>query len=291
MENNEIEIIESNSIDLLSCGVIMPIADNPDYPNGHWVEVLDILKSALDDTNFQVNLVSESLDVGLIHERIIKNIYKNDIVICDVSSKNPNVMFELGMRLAFDKPTIIIKDDKTPYTFDTQVIEHISYPSSLRHKDINNFKKNLKTRVLATYEKFKSEPNFSPFLRAFGREVIPSQIPQSQINDVDFLKEQLLKINNRLNLFSHTQDSFGSNTIPLEIRRNNLMKRLRVRNPSLDYARLHQALWNMYPSGIEPNFLDDEESLWNIIKNLIKYAGIQITYSDISEALKITFAI
>jgi hypothetical protein len=33
--------------------------------------------------------------------------------LCDVSGKNANVMFELGLRLAFDNPTIIIKDDKT----------------------------------------------------------------------------------------------------------------------------------------------------------------------------------
>jgi hypothetical protein len=34
-------------------------------------------------------------------------------------------MFELGMRLAFDKPTVIIKDDKTDYMFDTGIIEHV----------------------------------------------------------------------------------------------------------------------------------------------------------------------
>jgi hypothetical protein len=53
-----------------------------------------------------------------------------------VSGKNPNVMFELGIRLAFDKATIIIKDDKTDYSFDTSVIQHIPYPRDLRHNQI-----------------------------------------------------------------------------------------------------------------------------------------------------------
>jgi hypothetical protein len=61
-------------------------------------------------------------------KRIVQNIYDNEMVICDVSAKNPNVMFELGMRLAFDKPAIIIKDDKTNYSFDTAPIEHLEYP-------------------------------------------------------------------------------------------------------------------------------------------------------------------
>jgi hypothetical protein len=32
---------------------------------------------------------------------------------------------DMGLRLAFDKPTIIIKDDKTSYAFDTPPIEHL----------------------------------------------------------------------------------------------------------------------------------------------------------------------
>jgi len=41
------------------------------------------------------------------------------MIVCDISGRNPNVMFELGLRLAFDKPAIIIKDEITPYSFDT----------------------------------------------------------------------------------------------------------------------------------------------------------------------------
>lgn len=40
-------------------------------------------------------------------------------------------MFELGMRLTFDKPTIIIKDNTTDFIFDTGPIEHLQYPKDL----------------------------------------------------------------------------------------------------------------------------------------------------------------
>ena len=101
------------------CGIIMPISEIDNCSAEHWVEVQSILRDVIKSADFEPNLVSDADDVGIIQKRIVQNVYSNEIVVCDVSGKNPNVMFELGMRLAFDKPTIIIKDDFTNYSFDT----------------------------------------------------------------------------------------------------------------------------------------------------------------------------
>src|SRR5690606_35030437 len=130
---------------------------------------------------FEGSLVSEAEEIGLIHERIVNNLYFNEIVICDVSSKNPNVMFELGLRLAFDKPTIIIKDERTSYTFDTGVIEHLGYPSTLRYTDIAIFKESLKRKVIATYEKSEKDPSYSPFLKSFGTKIVPNKLTGTEV--------------------------------------------------------------------------------------------------------------
>lgn len=110
------------------CGIVMPISAIDGCTESHWTEVLDILTGAIEDAGFEPHVVSNADDVGIIQKRIIQNLYDNPIVVCDVSGKNPNVMFELGLRLAFDKPTIIVKDDKTSYSFDTSPIEHLEYP-------------------------------------------------------------------------------------------------------------------------------------------------------------------
>src|SRR4051812_37518392 len=102
-----------------TCGIVMPISSLDGCSEDHWLEVLEILTEAIDTAGFDGNLVSNADDVGIIQKRIIQNLYDNPIVLCDVSGKNPNVMFESGLRLAFDRPTIIIKDDKTSYSFDT----------------------------------------------------------------------------------------------------------------------------------------------------------------------------
>lgn len=173
------------------CGIIMPIAGNTDYPKDHWKEVLSILVDAIEETEFEPRLVSDDVAIGLIHERIVNNIYTDDIVICDVSSKNPNVMFELGMRLAFDKPTIIIKDEKTGYSFDTGVIEHLNYPSSLRFNQIVEFKKELIKRINATYKKSDEDPNYSPFLKSFGKTIVPAKINKSEIPEGKYILDKL----------------------------------------------------------------------------------------------------
>jgi hypothetical protein len=75
----------------------------------------------------------------------------------------------MGMRLAFDKPTVIIKDDKTDYSFDTGIVEHISYPRDLRFSRIVSFKASLAEKVLATYRAATTNPDHSTFLKNFGK--------------------------------------------------------------------------------------------------------------------------
>lgn len=102
-------------------------------------------------------------------------------------------MFELGLRLAFDKPTIIIKDDKTSYSFDTSPIEHLDYPRDLRFTKIIDFKKNLKEKIKATYEKSKSDPNYTTFLKHFGSFTV-AKLDSKELSKEDFIIEELSEL-------------------------------------------------------------------------------------------------
>lgn len=152
-----------------SCGYVMPISDSHDYRSGHWRE----MRVIFDEVCAMVGLkdpiiVSESNEVNIIHANIVRNLFEKDIIICDVSSRNPNVMFELGLRIAFDKPIVIIKDDATDYCFDTGTIQHLSYPKDLRYESIKKFKDELKIKIESTLKKYHKEPNESPILELFG---------------------------------------------------------------------------------------------------------------------------
>ncbi|WP_420148920.1 hypothetical protein [Spirosoma sp.] len=175
------------------CGIIMPISTIDGCGPEHWLEILSILKEAANDAGFEPNLVSDADDIGIIQKRIIQNVYNNDVIICDVSGKNPNVMFELGMRLAFDKATVIIKDDKTDYSFDTSVIEHLSYPRDLRFYKILEFKENLKKKLISTFEKSKSDPNYSTFLKSFGEYKI-AHLQEKEVSTDNYILNSLDEI-------------------------------------------------------------------------------------------------
>uniref|UniRef100_UPI0037C7AEAE hypothetical protein n=1 Tax=Rheinheimera sp. TaxID=1869214 RepID=UPI0037C7AEAE len=195
--------LDANSFDkTLKCGLVMPISAIDGYSENHWAEVKSIITEALSGSKFLVDLVSNANEIGVIQGRIVKNIYHSDIVVCDVSAKNPNVMFELGMRLAFDKPTVIIKDDVTNYSFDTAPIEHITYPRSLNYVQIVKFKETLRKKVEATFEASKVE-GYSTFLKHFG-EFVVSGIPQKEVSSEQFMLDSIRELKEAISYLSRS---------------------------------------------------------------------------------------
>lgn len=154
--------------EILCCWIVMPISWSGDYTKEHWSDVKNIIQNAIWEAWFNARLVSDADDSWIIQKRIIQNLYEDPIVVVDVSGKNPNVMFELGLRLAFDKPTIIIKDDKTDYSFDTAPIEHLCYPRDLRYQTIIDFKTKLRDKIIATHKSATNDPAYTTFLKHFG---------------------------------------------------------------------------------------------------------------------------
>jgi hypothetical protein len=198
-------------IEKLMCGIVMPISEIDGCNELHWKEVYSIVSQSIDKTGFKPNLVSNSDDVGVIQKRIIQNLYDNPIVVCDVSGKNPNVMFELGIRLAFDKPTIIIKDDKTQYSFDTSPIEHLEYPRDLRFSKIVEFKDKLTEKITQTYKKSTTDENFSTFLKHFGSFKV-AKIETEVVSKEDFILDEIKNLRDIV-LRNNRNSSFRDNSI------------------------------------------------------------------------------
>lgn len=168
----------------------MPISTLDGCTEAHWSDVSEILTDAAESAGFEANLVSNADEVGIIQKRIVQNLYANHIVLCDVSGKNPNVMFELGMRLAFDKPVVIVKDDKTSYSFDTAPIEHLSYPRDLRFARIVEFKEKLAAKLSATFSASSQDSSYTTFLKHFG-EFKVAKLDTREVSKDEYLIEEL----------------------------------------------------------------------------------------------------
>ena len=181
---------------VLACGLIMPISAIDGCTSDHWGEVKAIVTESVEsilEPRFAVRLVSDSDETGVIQKRIVQNVYNSEIVVCDVSGKNPNVMFELGLRLAFDKATVIIKDDKTDYSFDTGIIEHVAYPRDLRFAKVVDFKIALAEKVQATYKASIADSNHSPFLKNFGKFQVAA-LSQTEVSSDKIVVELLSEL-------------------------------------------------------------------------------------------------
>lgn len=176
----------------LTCGIVMPIAAMGEYSVSHWVDVQNIIKEAVALAGCNARLVSESKDSTVIPKSIVQNLYDDEIVVCDVSGKNPNVMFELGMRLAFDKPVVLIKDSITGYSFDTSTIEHLEYPRDLRYSEIQIFKKRLAEKIQATYETAQKD-GYRSFLSNFATIKV-AHLEQTTLSESQVLERILNKL-------------------------------------------------------------------------------------------------
>ncbi|AZV79493.1 RNA helicase [Parasedimentitalea marina] len=187
------------------CGIVMPISEIDGCSASHWKEVLGIVAEATENAGYKAKIVSESDDVGVIQTRIVQNLYDSEIVVCDVSAKNANVMFELGLRLAFDKPAIVIKDDQTSYSFDTSPIEHLEYPRDLRYSSIQKFKTDLAKKIKATVEASKKS-DYTTFLKHFGKFEVKG-LDTKEVSKQEFLASELSSLRNQMSRIERSMDS------------------------------------------------------------------------------------
>jgi hypothetical protein len=182
------------------CGIVRPIADMGNYTAKHWREVHNVIAEAVEPLGYTLRLVSESDASGVILTEIVTNLYQDEMVIVDVSGRNPNVMFELGMRLAFEKPAIIVVDDDTPFSFDISPVKHIRYPRTLRYGDIVKFKADVAAAVTAT---LSVGPDKRNYLQQFGPIKVTELGSQSvEMNavaqDVQEMKRLMVSVLNRV---------------------------------------------------------------------------------------------
>ncbi|MGM7839107.1 hypothetical protein [Yersinia enterocolitica] len=149
---NEAEIDELN-ISEKTCFVIMPIADVPSYESGHFNRVYQhLIAPACKRAGFKPIRADEVNSSNMIVLDILKKIVECDMAICDLSSRNPNVLYELGLRQAFNKKTVLIKDRITTSPFDVQAFRYAEYDNSLRVDYVQNEIVSLAASIKSTYE-------------------------------------------------------------------------------------------------------------------------------------------
>lgn len=132
--------------------VIMPFVQTPTRNKNQLTAYFeDQIKHPIENGEFKFKYsVQRSDNTFNITDKIITDLFHADIVICDLSGieANPNVMYELGIRLAFsNKPVILVreghKDNKT--IFDVSGFYTHPYDPLNYHDLIDHFAEKLKS--------------------------------------------------------------------------------------------------------------------------------------------------
>ncbi len=175
------------------CFIIMPISDVDGYDKGHFNRVYeDIIKPAVAKTEFKATRADEVKETNFIHLDILKNLIDAPIAICDLSTRNPNVLFELGIRQAFDKPVVLIQEKGTPKIFDIGPLRYLEYFKSMKYHDVLKTQEELTEALQATRDAEGKQGNINSIVRLMALSN-PASIPNIEGDNKDALAMDVLQ--------------------------------------------------------------------------------------------------
>lgn len=135
------------------CFVVMPITDPDGYVKGHFKHVYeDIVQPACVKAGFKPVRADEVKQSNLIHLDILQKLLEAPMAICDLSNRNPNVLFELALRQAFDKPVALIQEVGTPQIFDISPLRYTEYRKERIYHEVLEDQKSISSSIEETFK-------------------------------------------------------------------------------------------------------------------------------------------
>lgn len=215
------EVIEQSQQQSKSCFVIMPISDAESYDPGHFDRVFThIIKPACEKAGFVANRADKSNKANFIVIDILRQIINSDMAICDLSSRNSNVFFELGLRQAFNLKTVLIKDKKTPRSFDISGLRCIDYDDNLRVDNVESIVEIIAKALKDTQECKDEEVNSLIQLLAVDAAKLPEKVKLSDdtgiiLSEIKRLRDDVIQ-GHKVNIYSPSPVVFGDKVKPLK---------------------------------------------------------------------------
>lgn len=99
--------------------VIMPFSEKTGkYPEGYFDEVFSsLIVPAASQAGYTAETANKA-GSDIIHKTIVSSIVNAELILADLTEHNPNVLFELGLAIAFKKKVAIIRAKGTNPIFD-----------------------------------------------------------------------------------------------------------------------------------------------------------------------------
>jgi hypothetical protein len=149
------------------CFVIMPFVERDDaHQIGFFAEVLkQIFTPAGTQAGFRVKTAARQ-GSDVIQSTIVNDLLQADLVLADLTEHNPNVLFELGMRMNEDKPVALVRARGTGPIFDVDNMLRVEdYSPNLWPTTVERDVPKIRDHIKATWDNRESGDTFMRILR------------------------------------------------------------------------------------------------------------------------------
>jgi len=109
-----------------------------------------LIEPALADAGYKVGRADKTLDQRNILKDIIPNIYRADLIVADITTRNANVFYELGVAHTLSKAVVMVIQDAEEIPFDLRSYRVIPY--STRYDEADRLTEELRNIAVAHRE-------------------------------------------------------------------------------------------------------------------------------------------
>lgn len=152
--------------------VIMPFSEKGEKPrpDGFFSELLRaLITPAANAAGFAVE-TSRKQGSDVIQSTIINQLLQADLVIADITDHNPNVLFELGIRIAKDLPVALIKSEGTGPIFDVDnMMRVLPYSSNLWPTTVEKDVPRMTEHIKGAWDNRSTERTYLQILTGQGK--------------------------------------------------------------------------------------------------------------------------
>lgn len=130
----------------------------------------------------------------MIQANIVKDIINAPMAVCDLSTRNPNVLFELGIRQAFDLPVVLVQEKGTARIFDIASINTIDYDKNMGYRNVLETQKKITASIGSTEDKEKGVNSIIKLLK-----ITKANMPEDQgMTEMDELRMLMYSMRNEM---------------------------------------------------------------------------------------------
>lgn len=137
------------------CFVISPIGDDESEIRRRSNQILKhIIKPVAEECGYKAVRADEISEPGIITSQVIEHILDDDLVIADLTGKNPNVFYELAVRHCAKKPIVQIIQSGEAIPFDVTTTRAIY----VDHRDLDSVA-NCKDELIKQVRSVERDPS------------------------------------------------------------------------------------------------------------------------------------